>query len=125
MAIKRVDEFDGITEAEIVDFSIEGVAYEIDLSAESKKQLYADLKRYIDAGRRLSGQSRKAPKKSSAAHRPAAETTIDNDAIRDWARKEGRFGEVSDRGRVPRAIVEAFHEAHSPESAKLFSSATA
>lgn len=120
MAMRRVDEFDGVTDAEIVEFSIDGVAYEIDLSAESKRQLIRDLERYINAGRRVTGKGAKkaSVKKSSnntVSHKPAAEQTINNDAIRAWANSTGR--KVSDRGRIPRDVVDAFHEAHAPNSA--------
>jgi hypothetical protein len=117
MSLKRVDEFDGITDAEIVEFSIAGVAYAIDLSEASKTAFIKHNQRYIDAARRMSKGSKKStPKRSTtpihppAAARPAAEKSLDNDAIRAWATSTGR--KVSDRGRIPKDVVAAFEEAH-------------
>lgn len=116
LSLKRVDEFDGVTDAEVVEFSIDGSVYEIDLSAESKRQLLRDLERYINAGRRVAarGSKKSAKKSSGGSHKPAVEQTINNDAIRDWARSVGKA--VSDRGRIPRDVVDAFAAAHEPNS---------
>jgi hypothetical protein len=113
MSLRRVDEFDGKTDAEIVEFSIDGNVFEIDLSAESKRQMLRDLERYINAGRRMSGKGKKpAPKKPTNGAAPArSEKPANLDAVRDWARGTGRF-KVSDRGRIPRDVVTAFEEAH-------------
>ncbi|MFD1049891.1 histone-like nucleoid-structuring protein Lsr2, partial [Kibdelosporangium lantanae] len=37
-------------------------------------------------------------------------------AIRDWARQNGHV--VSDRGRIPKSVIEAFEEAHSGKGGK-------
>ena len=120
MALRRVDEFDNKTDAEIVEFSVDGNAWEIDLSADSKRQLLRDLERYINAGRRVNGRSKKsAPKKTTtstaSAPRPAAEKSADLDAVRDWARGENM--KVSDRGRIPKDVVAAYDKAHDTNSA--------
>lgn len=111
MALKRVDEFDEKSDAEVVTFSIDGNDFEIDLSSASKQQLYRDLERYINAARRIATRSsKKLPKKTSTS-RPAAEP-VDNDAVRTWARSTGK--KVSDRGRIPKDIVDEFKETHAP-----------
>lgn len=122
--IKRVDEFDGVSDAEIVDFSIDGVEYEIDLSQENKDRLYKDLDKYIQAGRRKTAvQSTRKSAHKAPTRKPAVENTANNDAIRHWAKSVGKT--VSDRGRIPKDIIEAFDEAHAPgTSAKMFSAAT-
>lgn len=116
MAMRRVDEFDGVTDAEVVEFSIDGTVYEIDLSPESKRQLIRDLERYTSAGRRVATRgAKKSHKKSTVTTtRPAVEQTIDNDAIRAWGKATGR--KVSDRGRIPRDIVDEFNAQHAPNS---------
>lgn len=124
MALKLVDDFDGVTEAETVEFSIDGIVYEIDLSEDSKEKMRKDFKRYIDVARRVSGSAKKSAKKVSTARTPSAETTINNDAIRDWAVANGH--PVTRRGRIPRDVKEAFEKAHeSAGAASMFSAAGA
>lgn len=124
MAIKtiRTDDLDGTEGAETVTFSLGPEAFEIDLSEKNAATLRKVLAPYIEAGRRTSSAKRSA--KKSSARTPAAEATINNDAIRAWARANGH--DVSDRGRVPANVKEAFDQAHAPSgSAKMFSAAGA
>ena len=59
VTVTLVDDFDGDGPAdETVEFSIDGVAYEIDLSARNAKKLREDLKQWIEAGRRVGGRRR-------------------------------------------------------------------
>jgi len=94
---------------ETVAFALDGQSYEIDLSGENSTQLRADLSRYVDAGRKTSAprsgaQGRKAASSSASAGRK------DTGEIRTWARENGH--EVSERGRIPSAVVEAYDAAH-------------
>lgn len=116
MAMKRVDDFDGVSEAEVVEFSIDGRFYEIDLSEDSKKQFYEDLERYIQVARPKSGAARTA-RRTTVTRVPSGQNPSDLNAIRAWARSKGK--KVSDRGRIPRDIIEAFEAEHS--SMPLFS----
>lgn len=115
MALKRVDEFDGKTDATIVEFSVDGNTWQIDLSSESKRQLLRDLERYINAGRRVASKSKKStPKKSPSTNQPA-DNTVNLDAVRDWAKRSPKFAgrKIADRGRVPKDIISAYEEDHS------------
>ena len=59
VTVTLVDDFDGDGPAdETVEFSIDGVSYEIDLSAKNAKKLREDLKQWIEAGRRVGGRRR-------------------------------------------------------------------
>ncbi|QRY51715.1 histone-like nucleoid-structuring protein Lsr2 [Mycolicibacterium septicum] len=110
MALKRVDEFDGITEAQEVEFSIEGVHYQGDFSEASLDKLYAALKPFMDVSRRVGGKGKSATKTTLPAS-GGKRTPEQNEAIRAWAKKElGK--EVSTRGRIPQDIVDAFDAAH-------------
>lgn len=52
-----LDDLDGVSHAdETVRFGIDGVAYEIDLTAEHATELRSFLNAYVGAGRRLSGR---------------------------------------------------------------------
>jgi hypothetical protein len=108
VTVTLVDDFDGDGPAdETVEFSIDGVSYEIDLSARNAKKLRDDLKQWIEAGRRVGGRRRG---RSGGPGRGRA--TIDREqsaAIREWARRSGH--KVSTRGRIPAEIIDAFHAA--------------
>ena len=108
VTVTLVDDFDGDGPAdETVEFSIDGVSYEIDLSAKNAKKLREDLKQWIDAGRRVGGRRRG---RSGGPGRGRA--SIDREqsaAIREWARRSGH--KVSTRGRIPAEIIYAFHAA--------------
>ena len=106
VTVTLVDDFDGDGPAdETVEFSIDGVSYEIDLSAKNAKKLRDDLKQWIEAGRRVGGRRRG---RSGGSGRGRA--TIDREqsaALREWARRSGH--KVSTRGRIPAEIIDAFH----------------
>jgi hypothetical protein len=108
VTVTLVDDFDGDGPAdETVEFSIDGVSYEIDLSAKNAKKLREELIQWIDAGRRVGGRRRG---RSGGPSRGRA--SIDREqsaAIREWARRSGH--KVSTRGRIPAEIIDAFHAA--------------
>ncbi len=84
-----------------IRFGVDGATYEIDLTDENAAALRTALAPYVTAGRRTSTTKR------SAAGR--TRSTRDLDAIRAWARENGH--QVSDRGRVPVAVLAAY-DAH-------------
>jgi Lsr2 len=103
MASKTVlimtDDTDGSQADQTVRFSIDGTQYEIDLSGANAGKLRDALQPYVDAGRKTGGRR--------AGRRRTATTDKDETkAIRDWARQQGM--EVSDRGRVPAQILDAY-----------------
>ncbi|EUA23585.1 protein lsr2 [Mycobacterium xenopi 4042] len=107
VTVTLIDDFDGEAPAdETVEFGLDGVTYEIDLSSKNAAKLRNDLKQWVEAGRRVGG----APGRASAGR---GRGTIDREqsaAIREWARRNGR--NVSSRGRIPADIIEAFHAAN-------------
>lgn len=109
VTVTLVDDFDGEGPAdETVEFAIDGVSYEIDLSARNARNIREDFKKWIDAGRRVGGRRRGRPSGSGGRGR----ASIDREqsaAIREWARRNGH--KVSTRGRIPAEIIEAFHAA--------------
>src|SRR4029079_4615024 len=59
VTVTLVDDFDGEGSAdETVEFGLDGVSYEIDLSSKNASKLRADLKQWVDAGRRVGGRRR-------------------------------------------------------------------
>lgn len=111
-----VDDLDGTLlepgEGETVLFSLDGTAYEIDLTDDNASALRAALEPYVSAGRSIS-----SPRSSSSGSRGASSGRTrrrggqqDYGPIREWARQNGY--EVSERGRVPAAVIEAYDAAH-------------
>lgn len=109
-----VDDLDGGEAEQTVEFGLDGVTYELDLSEHNAAALRDALADYVSHARRQGRTSRRA-----AASRPArttknssSPTSVDreqNKAIRDWARQHGY--QVSDRGRIPSEVTEAYHRA--------------
>jgi hypothetical protein len=106
--VTLVDDFDGEGVAdETVEFGLDGVSYEIDLSAKNAAKLRTDLKRWVEAGRRVGGRRRG---RSSGTGRGRGSIDREQSAtIREWARSNGH--NVSTRGRIPAGVIDAFHAA--------------
>ncbi len=84
-------------------FSLNNKTYEIDLTQENQTKLEGVLAPFIDAAREIKGARNSAPQSRRSAPR------TDLDDIRAWARAQGH--NVSDRGRVPQSIVDAYEAA--------------
>ncbi|TWF76863.1 Lsr2 protein [Pseudonocardia hierapolitana] len=108
--VTLVDDLDGGNADEQVEFTVDGKSYAIDLSASNSRELREVFAPYISAGRRTGGRRRNSPAPDTAA-RPAPRTDREqNQAIRDWAQKQGL--KVSERGRISTSVLEAFKAAH-------------
>ena len=105
-----VDDLDGtvleIGAGETVRFSLDGVAYEIDLTDQNAAALRGAVAPYVSAARSISS-SRGASSDSRKRRRPGQQ---DYSAIRAWARDNDY--KVSERGRVPASVIEAYDAAH-------------
>ena len=100
-----VDDLDGSDADEMVIFGLDGVDYEIDLTAENAQELREALAPYVAAARRRTGVRRR---KNS---RPAASAGAASAAeIRSWARDNG--WDVPERGRVAAEVREAYNAAN-------------
>lgn len=104
-----VDDIDGtlleVGEGETVRFSLNGTAYEIDLTNSHADELRAALDPYIKAGRRASAVGVR-----TAAPRRRASRDSEVGEIREWAKKNGF--KVSERGRISAEVMEAYHAAN-------------
>jgi hypothetical protein len=103
--VTLVDDLDGGEAEEQVEFAVDGKSYEIDLSVVNSKKLREALAPYVAAARRAGGR-RRATETSAAAARPTVDRE-QNQAIREWAQKQGM--KVSERGRIPSSVLEAYH----------------
>jgi len=100
------DDLDGGEADETVQFALDGVSYEIDLSEPNAESLRGALAPYLAAARRVGGR---ASRRGAAKSRPAAER-VDLSDLRAWARENGY--QVSDRGRVSSEVRAAYEAAH-------------
>ena len=85
-----------------VSFGLDGRDYEIDLTEENAEEFREMLDTYIAAGRKVGGARRRRRGSSPVAD-------VDPKAVRAWAAAKGY--EVSSRGRVPAAVIEAYRAA--------------
>ena len=95
---------------ETVSFSLDGTSYEIDLADKNAQEMREVFSRYVSAARKVGRGSGRA---SGGGRSRATGGRMDREqagAIRDWARKNGHA--VSDRGRIPAGVVEAYEAAH-------------
>lgn len=103
--ILLVDDIEGGDADETVRFGLDGIDYEIDLSADNADDLRNALAAYVGVGRRVGGRRRTGRKSAAATNSGGSAATI-----REWARSNG--WEVSDRGRVSAEVREAYAAAH-------------
>lgn len=102
-----IDDLDGGTADETIAFALDGSSYEIDLSKKNAAALRTALATYVEQARKPGRAGARSAGGRSRPHAP-----IDRDqasAIRAWARKNGH--QVSDRGRIPSNLVEAYNSA--------------
>ncbi len=101
----HTDDIDGSEAAETITFSLDGIAYSIDLSADNAKKLRDAIAPYIAAGER----DRNVSGRRGGSSRRKTTGTAATD-IRAWAAAQGM--QVSARGRVSAEVREAYERAH-------------
>ena len=105
--VRLVDDLDGGAADQTVSFGLEGRAYMIDLSDEHAEHLRSALREYVAAAR-----SPSATRERPVGARGATKGSSNREQarrIRDWARAQGLA--VPDRGRIPKAVLDAYHGA--------------
>ena len=102
--IVLVDDIDGTDATETVSFGLDGTSYEIDLNDSNAAALRDALAGYVGHARKVSSTRGRKTRAVTSSSGPSARE------LRDWARSNGY--EVSDRGRVPTEVREAFDAAH-------------
>jgi hypothetical protein len=101
------DDIDGSEADRTVEFGLDGVNYSIDLSEKNAGKFRKALDPYLAAASRLGRSSAGLIPARGRAAAPSRANRDQNQAIREWATRNGY--EVSERGRIPGSIVEAFH----------------
>lgn len=108
--ITKVDDLTGkeYEEGETITFTVQGKSFEIDLNNKNAAQFKRSLAKYMEKGRkvqspgrthRADGDGRKIKHDKAYVH-----------TVRAWAQTNGY--EVSDRGRVPLKVYEAYEKAN-------------
>jgi hypothetical protein len=99
-----VDDIDGSEATETVNFGLDGVIYEIDLSSGNAGKLRTELAQYVEHARKASNaQVRRRRQRNGAGREQSAR-------IREWAKSRGM--KVNERGRIPATIVAEYEAAH-------------
>lgn len=105
--VQLIDDLDGGSAAECVPFSLDGEGFEIDLSEANAADLRAVLDPWIAAARRsvpvTMADNVIIHDRPSLRPEEAAQ-------VREWA-NEHRMA-ISERGRIPFAVIRAFRAAH-------------
>jgi len=101
------DDIDGGEADRTVEFGLDGVNYTIDLSEKNAGKLRKALDPFLNAATRGGRSGMVASARRAAPASTGRASRDQNQAIREWANKNGY--EVSERGRIPSHIVEAYH----------------
>lgn len=104
------DDITGKPGAGTVEFALDNVRYEIDLSAEGREKLKDTLKPYTAAGRRVASTVRRIPEPQRGPARTDKEQLKE---IRRWWRENWELAKLpqpSDKGRIPDAVAQAHRE---------------
>jgi hypothetical protein len=105
---RLIDDLDGGEAAETVAFGLDGLYYQIDLSAKNANRLRSALATYVEHGSRVSGRAAGGARRVARRRAVAAADASQNQAIRAWAQRRGL--EVAPRGRIRREVVEAYNK---------------
>jgi len=101
--VMLVDDLDGGEASETVQFGLDGIAYEIDLSSDNAKKLRKELTTYAEHARKAGAASKRRRPRSGPGRERSSE-------IRAWAKQRGH--KVSERGRIPAAIIAEYESSH-------------
>lgn len=104
-----VDDIDGSVAERTFTFSVDGDAYEIDLSSANIEEFHSAVGGFVESARKVKTSKVGRPRgvSSAAGARSSREHLT---AVREWARKNGH--NVSDRGRISAEVLQAFEQAH-------------
>jgi hypothetical protein len=109
--VQLIDDLDGSStdSIETVSFALDGAAYEIDLHQGHAGELRDVFAEFIPSARRTGGRLKHGPvtaPSGTSTSNGSGRSREQTQAIREWAKKNGH--QVSDRGRIPAAVIEQF-----------------
>jgi hypothetical protein len=118
---RLIDDLDGLPADETITFGLDGVHYEIDLSAANAEQLRQAVAPFVASATKTGRgpaaspgreRARTAAAASTSAPRRTAEDRERLAHIRTWARASGY--PLKDRGRIPADVITAYEQAQRP-----------
>ena len=92
-----------------VEFTLDGRAYQLDLTDENSAKLHDVVSQYVNAGRKIGGRRRSSVRPGRAIKSTGPGPGYNREtlkSIREWAKKNGY--QVSDRGRLPGEVLQAW-----------------
>lgn len=112
--VQLVDDLDGTSSADIstVQFGLDGVTYEIDLTDSNADRLRDLLADYVTAARRTGGRVKRGTRPSTPG---GGSSNNDASAVREWALANGI--ELAARGRIPSNVLDSYHQAQAEQAA--------
>jgi hypothetical protein len=100
-----------------VEFALDGVTYELDLTDDNSAKLRDALSQYARAGRKIGGRHRSGRRPDRATSSNGGATGYNREtlkSIREWAKNNGHS--VSDRGRLSAQVLQAWETAQASMS---------
>ncbi len=107
--LTMTDDLDGSVATETVSFGLDGVGYEIDLTAEHAEDLREVLAWFVSHARTVSGTGRARRRRQATGPTASTPTEVDAKAVRTWAAEQGIA--VSARGRLRADVLEQYQAA--------------
>ena len=105
-----IDDIDGSPAERTFTFAVDGTNYEIDLSTENIAEFKSAIGGFIESARKVKGGSSDARRTRSIGADGGRQSREQTQAVREWARQHGH--NISNRGRIPSSIQQAFDQAH-------------
>lgn len=103
------DDLDGGKADRNLEFSWDGVQYEIDLSKKNAAAFEKAVAPFLTSARRVRAAGPGRRRTATTTKRTVAPQS-DLGAVREWANSNGH--PVSSRGRIPSTVLEAYNAAH-------------
>ncbi|GAB2452830.1 histone-like nucleoid-structuring protein Lsr2 [Nocardia tengchongensis] len=108
VVVSLIDDIDGNSEAvETISFALDGVVYELDLSAPNATDLRSAFEEWSTHAREVT----RAPRAKKNKHQARSERE-QNAAIRQWARDNGF--DIAPRGRIHSEVATAYRRQNEP-----------
>lgn len=104
VVVELTSDLSGTAADETVSFSVDGVAYEIDLTTEEAGKMRSEIEPFVSRARKVGRQGT-----SVKRTRGTGGGDLDAAAVRAWAATNGV--EVSGRGRISRDVLEKYRAA--------------
>jgi hypothetical protein len=101
--VHLVDDVSGEDADETIAFALDGQPYEIDLSADNAARLRESLAEFVASARKPSSSAR-------TVRRSSGRRSSGTGDVRSWAKENGF--QISERGRIPSSVIEAYQAAH-------------